>query len=120
MSILTDLDPASTDRTVIVESITADRSGVLYLPDRVTEIFCASIPCRRKPVVVGRSTRGKFDGKKVNAEPSGIAFNSQGDLFVAVGPFSEVVRIRGAELNPAKPGLAQTYATGPRGEWHRL
>ena len=36
VSILIDLDPASTDRTVIVESITADRNGMLYLPDRVT------------------------------------------------------------------------------------
>ncbi len=36
VSVLVDLDPASTERTVIVESITADRSGVLYLPDRVT------------------------------------------------------------------------------------
>ena len=36
VSILVDLDPASTDRTVIVESITADRSGMLYLADRVT------------------------------------------------------------------------------------
>jgi hypothetical protein len=36
VSILVDLDPASTDRTVIVESITADREGRLYLPDRVS------------------------------------------------------------------------------------
>ena len=54
-----------------------------------------------------------MEGKKVNADPSGIAFNSQGDLFVAVGPFREVVRIRSADLNPAKPGLAQTFATRP-------
>jgi hypothetical protein len=36
VSILVDLDPASVDRTVIIESITADRAGVLYAPDRVT------------------------------------------------------------------------------------
>jgi len=36
VSILMDLDPASTNRTVIVESITADREGRLYLPDRVS------------------------------------------------------------------------------------
>ena len=29
-SILVDLDPATADRTVIVESITADRNGLLY------------------------------------------------------------------------------------------
>ena len=31
VSILVDLDPASADRTVIVESITADKDGRLYL-----------------------------------------------------------------------------------------
>ena len=115
VSILTDLDPASTDRTVIVESITADRSGVLYLPDRVTGNILRVDPSSPKPVVVGRIDAREIDGKKVNADPSGIAFNSQGDLFVAVGPFREIVRIRGAELNPAKPGLAQTFATGTPG-----
>ena len=115
VSILVDLDPASTERTVIVESITADRSGVLYLPDRVTGNILRVDPSSPKPVVVGRIEAREVDGKKVNPDPSGIAFNSQGDLFVAVGPFREVVRIRGADLNPAKPGLAQTYATGTAG-----
>ena len=32
VSILVDLDPASTDRTVIVESITADTAGALVFP----------------------------------------------------------------------------------------
>src|SRR6266540_387541 len=36
VSILVDLDPASADRTVIVESVTVDKEGRLYLPDRVT------------------------------------------------------------------------------------
>lgn len=115
VSILVDLDPASTERTVIVESITADRSGILYLPDRVTGNILRIDPKSPKPVVVGRIEAREIEGKKVNAEPSGIAFNSQGDLFVAVGPFREVVRIRGAELNSAKPGLAQTFATGTAG-----
>ena len=115
VSILVDLDPASTDRTVIVESITADRSGLLYLPDRVTGNILRVDPKSPKAVVVGSIEAREIEGKKVNADPSGIAFNSQGDLFVAVGPFREVVRIRGAELNPAKPGLAQTFATGTAG-----
>jgi len=115
VSILVDLDPASTERTVIIESITADRSGVLYLPDRVTGNILRVDPKSPKAVVVGRIEAREVEGKKVNADPSGIAFNSQGDLFVAVGPFREVVRVRGADLNPAKPGLAQTFATGVPG-----
>ena len=35
-SILVDLDPASVDRTVIIESITASRDGLLYVADRVS------------------------------------------------------------------------------------
>ena len=115
VSILIDLDPASTDRTVIVESITADRNGMLYLPDRVTGNILRVDPKSPKAVVVGKIEAREIEGKKVSADPSGIAFNSQGDLFVAVGPFREVVRIRGADLNPAKPGLAQTFATGTVG-----
>lgn len=115
MSILIDLDPASTDRTAIVESITVDRSGMLYLPDRVTGNILRVDPKSPKAVVVGRIEAREIEGKRVNADPSGIAFDSQGDLFVAVGPFREVVRIRRAELNPAKPGLAQTFATATAG-----
>jgi sugar lactone lactonase YvrE len=115
VSILVDLDPASTDRTVIVESITADRNGMLYLPDRVTGNILRVDPKSPKAVVVGRIEAREIEGKKVNAGPSGIAFDSQGDLFVAATAFGEVVRIRGAELNPAKPGLAQTFATGTAG-----
>jgi len=82
VSILTDLDPASTDRTVIVESISADRSGLLYLPDRVTGNILRVDPKSPKAVVVGRIEAREIQGKRVNADPSGIAFDSQGDLFV--------------------------------------
>lgn len=115
VSILVDLDPASVERTVIVESITADKQGRLYLPDRVTGNLLRVEPQAPKPVVVGRIESREIKGKKINADPSGIAFNPQGDLFIAVGPFSEVVRIRGGDLNPAKPGAAQTFATGTAG-----
>jgi len=115
VSILLDLDPASVDRTVIVESITADKKGRLYLPDRVTGNILRVDPKAPKSVVVGKIEAREIKGKKVDASPSGIAFNPQGDLFVAVGPFTEVVRIRGADLNPAKPGAAQTFATGTAG-----
>ena len=115
VSILVDLDPASVERTVIVESITADRNGVLYLADRVTGNILRVDPKSPKAVVVGRIEAREIKGKKANADPAGIAFNPQGDLFVAVGPFSEVVRIPAAELNPAKPGFARTFATGTAG-----
>jgi sugar lactone lactonase YvrE len=115
VSILVDLDPASSDRTVIIESITAGKDGYLYLPDRVSGNILRVDPKSPKPTVVGRIEARSVKDKKINADPSGIAFNSQGDLFVAVAPFSEIVRIRAADLNPGKPGIAQTFATGTVG-----
>ncbi len=115
VSILVDLDPASKDRTVIVESITADKGGRLYLPDRVTGNILRVDPKSPKPVAVARIDAREIKGKKINADASGIAFNQQGDLFIASGPFSEVVRIRAADVNPQKPGTAQTFATGTEG-----
>ena len=114
-SILVDLDPASSERTVIVESITADKDNRLYVPDRVSGNILRIDPQSPKPVAVGRIDAREIGGKKVNADASGLVFNSQGDLFIAVGPFSEVVRVRAADLNPAKPGAAQTFATGTVG-----
>lgn len=114
-SILVDLDPASVDRTIIVESITADRAGMLYLPDRVSNNILRVDPKSPKPVVVGRVEPRTRDGKKVDPLPGGIAFDTKGDLYLAVGPFGEVVRIRSADLNADKPGLAQTFATGVPG-----
>jgi sugar lactone lactonase YvrE len=115
VSILVDLDPASVERTYIIESITADRNGVLYMPDRVTGNILRVDPAAPKPVVVGRVEARDVQGKKINPDPSGVAFNAQGDLFIAIGPFSEVVRIRAGDLNAAKPGSAQTFATGVPG-----
>lgn len=115
LSILVDLDPASAERTVIVESITADQQGRLYLPDRITGNIFRVEPKAPQPVVVGRVEAREIKGKKVNADASGLAFNQQGDLFIATGPFREVVRIRGADLNPQKPGTAETFAAGTEG-----
>jgi len=115
VSILVDLDPASTDRTVIVESITADAKGVLYLPDRVTGNILRVDPRAPKPVVVGRIAIREVGGKRIEPNASGVAFDRRGDLYSAVGPFSEVVRIRAADLDPAKPGMATTFATGVPG-----
>ncbi len=114
-SILVDLDPASVERTVIVESITADRSGMLYVADRVTGNILRVDPKAPAPVVVARVESREVQGRRVNADPSGLAFDAQGDLFIASGPFAEVVRVRAADLNPAKPGRAQPWATGTPG-----
>jgi sugar lactone lactonase YvrE len=114
-SILLDLDPASVDRTVIIENITADRDGILYTSDRVTGNVLRIDPKSPKAVVVGKIESRTIDGKKVDPSPGGIAFDANGNLYLATAPFSEVVRINAAELNPAKPGLAQVFATGVPG-----
>ncbi len=115
VSILVDLDPASVDRTVIVESITADRNGVLYVADRVTGNVLRVDPKAPTPVLVARAEARDVQGRRVNADPGGLAFDAKGDLYIASGPFAEVLRVRAADLNPAKPGLATTWATGTPG-----
>jgi sugar lactone lactonase YvrE len=115
VSILVDLDLASVERTVIIENITADRNGVLFTSDRVTGNVLRVDPKSPKAVVVGKIDSRTMDGKKVDPSPGGIAFDTKGDLYLATGAFSEVVRIQAADLNPAKPGIAQTFATGVPG-----
>lgn len=115
VKILVDLDPASVDRTVVVESITADRNGMLYVADRVSGNILRVDPKGPTPVVVARIEPREVQGRRVNADASGLAFNAQGDLFIAAGPFAEVVRVPAGDLNPARPGLAQTWGTGTPG-----
>lgn len=115
VSILVDLDPASTDRTVIVESITADSQGRLYMGDQVSGNILRVDPKSPKLEAVARIEPREIAGKKVNADLRGVEFNREGDLFIAATAFSEIVRIRAAELNPQKPGRAQTFATGTEG-----
>jgi sugar lactone lactonase YvrE len=115
VSILIDLDPASVDPTVVVESITADKEGRLYLPDRVSGNILRVDPKSPKPVVVARIEDREIKDKKVRADGAGLEFNQQGELFIAAGAFGEVVRIRGTDLNPSKPGRAETFATGTPG-----
>jgi sugar lactone lactonase YvrE len=114
-SILVDLDPASTERTVIIESITADRNGVLFVADRVSGNVMRIDPKKPQPVVVGRVGARQVNGQNTMPNPAGMAFNAQGDLLIAAGAFGEIVRIRAAELDPARPGTAQTFATGVPG-----
>lgn len=114
-SILVDLDPASVDRTVIIESITADRNGVLHVADRVSGNVMRVDPKNPRPVVVGRVASRQVNGQNAAPTPAGMAFSSQGDLFIAAGAYGEIVRLRASELDPARPGVAQTFVTGVPG-----
>ena len=114
-SILVDLDPASVDRTVIVESITADRAGRLFVADRVSGNVMRIDPKNPQPVVVGRVAARQVNGKTTAPNPSGMVFSAQGDLLIGAPAFGEVVRLRAAELDPARPGVAQTLVTGAPG-----
>ena len=115
VSILIDLDPGSAAQTVIVESIAADNKGMLYVCDRVSGKVWRIDPKNPKLVVVGKVEEREIDGKKIKADASGVVFNQEGDFFIASGPFKEVLRIRSRELDPDKPGVAQTFATGTEG-----
>lgn len=110
-SILVDLDPASVDRTVIVESITADRNGLLYLPDRVSGNILRIDPKSPKPVVVARIEPRQVNGQTVAANGGSLAFNAQGDLLIAASAFNEVVRVHAADLDP--PSLASPAPLPP-------
>ncbi|HEY7165570.1 MAG TPA: SMP-30/gluconolactonase/LRE family protein [Candidatus Binatia bacterium] len=115
VSILIDLDPNSAAQTVIVESIAADAKGMLYVCDRVTGNVWRIDPKKPALVVVGRVAERKIGGKSVRADASGIVFNQDGDLFIASGPFAEVLKIRSRALDPKNPGVAETFATATEG-----
>jgi len=115
VSILIDLDPNSAAQTVIVESIAADSKGFLYVCDRVSGNVWRIDPKKPKLTVVGRVEERQIQGTKIRADASGLVFNQEGDLFIASGPFAEVLRIRSRDLDPDKPGVAQTFATYTEG-----
>ncbi|MDO8630765.1 MAG: SMP-30/gluconolactonase/LRE family protein, partial [Phycisphaerales bacterium] len=115
VSVLVDLDPNSADQTVIVETVTADQQGRLYVCDRVTGNVIRIDPKDPKLFAVGRLVAREIEGKKVRADSSGLVFNQQGDLFLTSGAFREILRIKKADLNPEKPGVAETFATGTEG-----
>ena len=115
VSVLIDLDPNSAAQTVIVESIAADPKGRLYACDRVSGNVWRIDPKNPKLVVVGRVQEREIGDKKVRADVSGIVFNQAGDLYLTAGGFKEVLRIRGRDLDPDEPGIAQTFATETEG-----
>lgn len=115
VSVLVDLDPNSADQTVIVETVAADPQGMLHVCDRVSGNVIRIDPKDPKLVVVGRMEARGIDGKKVRADSSGLVFNRQGDLYLTSGAFREILRIKKADLNPEKPGVAETFATRTEG-----
>jgi sugar lactone lactonase YvrE len=114
-AVLVDLDPNSSDQTVIVESIASDPQGLLYVCDRVTGNVLRIDPKNPKPLIVGRVETRQVDGKSVRADSSGLIFSEAGDLYLTSGALREIFRIRKAQLNPEKPGVAETFATGTEG-----
>jgi sugar lactone lactonase YvrE len=115
VSVLIDFDPKSADQTVIVESIAVDHKDRLYACDRVSGNVWRIDPNNPKLVVIGRVHERDIGGKKVRANVSGIVFNAAGDLYLTAGGFNEVLRIRGRNLDPDEPGVAQTFATETEG-----
>jgi sugar lactone lactonase YvrE len=111
VSVLIDFDPKSEDQTVVVESIAVDHKDRLYACDRISGNVWRIDPKNPKLIVVGRVQERDVGGKKVRANVSGIVFNAAGDLYLTAGGFNEVLRIRGRNLDPDEPGLAQTFAT---------
>jgi sugar lactone lactonase YvrE len=115
ISVLVDFDPNSAAQTVVVESIAADAKGMLYACDRITGNVWRIDPKNPKLIVVAQVAEREVDEKKVRADVSGIIFNQEGDLYLTAGGFKEVLRIRGADLNPQKPGRAHPFASGTEG-----
>jgi sugar lactone lactonase YvrE len=115
LSVLVDFDPNSAAQTVLVESIAADAKGMLYACDRISGNVWRIDPKNPKLIVAAQVQEREIDGKKVRANVSGIIFNQEGDLYLTAGGFKEVLRIRGNDLNPQKPGRAQAFATGTEG-----
>ncbi|HEX9145148.1 MAG TPA: SMP-30/gluconolactonase/LRE family protein [Candidatus Binatia bacterium] len=115
VSVLVDFDPNSAAQTVLVESIAADAKGMLYACDRISGNVWRIDPKNPKLIVVAQVSEREIDGQKVRADVSGIIFNQAGDLYLTAGGFKEVLRIRGSDLNPQKPGRAQSFATGTEG-----
>jgi len=111
-----DLDPNSGAATVVVESITADSQGRLYVGDRVTgNLWQIDPQAGSKAVVAAIAARQVNDMAPVMPDPAGMVFDRQGNLLIASAPFAEVLRVAAADLNAASPGRARTFATGVAG-----
>lgn len=115
VTILVDLDPSRVDRNPIVDTIAADREGRLYLSGRDSGNILRVDPRSPAPVVVGKVEARQVAGRTVTPDLQGLAINQEGDVFVLSAPFREVLRIRRSDLDPQRPGVAETFATGVEG-----
>jgi sugar lactone lactonase YvrE len=115
--ILVDLDPASSGATYTIESIAANAQGQLFFGDRQSGNVLRVDPASPGVSVVGRiETRtNPTDGMPLAPNAGGVLFNPAGDLLIAAGPFSEVVRLSATDLQAASPAAAQTFVTGVAG-----
>jgi hypothetical protein len=120
-SVLVDLDPARADRSVIVESITADRNGMLYLADRVSGNILRVDPKSPKPTVVGRIEAREIEGKKVQPNASRVAFNPPGRSVYRRRSVRRSRAHQGKRAQPGKAGIGANLRHGhSRRQWHRL
>jgi sugar lactone lactonase YvrE len=89
----------------------------LYFGDRVQSKILRLDPRANDPVAVPVATIAarSIDGMEVKADPGGLAFDGEGNLYIASAPFAEVLRVPAAALNESSPGAAQTFATGVTG-----
>ena len=121
VSILVDLDPASVERTVIVESITADRNGVLYLADRVTGNILRVDPKSPKAVVVGRIEAREIKGKIRQCRSCGYGVQPPRGPFRRRWAVQRSGAHRGCGAKPGEAGICASLRDrdGWR-QWHRL
>jgi hypothetical protein len=102
-TILVDLDPASAERTVIIESITANRDGLLYVADRVSGNVMLIDPKKPQPVIVGRVGSRQVNGQMTAPNPSGMVFNSQGTCRSAPPPLAKLCACAAPSLTRPAP-----------------
>ncbi len=93
---------------MIVESIAADRNGMLYLPDRVTGNILRVDPKSPKPTVVGRIEAREIKGKKVNRR-----------CLPALLSIPKVICLSPSVRSPKLCASGQASSTRPSPDWLR-
>jgi sugar lactone lactonase YvrE len=86
--------------------ITVDRDDNLFVADRYNHVIRRITPSGSASTFAGSGTRGGADGERSSAtfdEPNGLAFDSQGNLYVVEYPTHKVRRI-------SRDGVVSTFA----------